>query len=51
MSDLKSAINSYDRKSLAELVNKHGGVSLTLDGVKCELKHKLHFHIDARDMM
>lgn len=49
--DLKSYVNQFDRKVLAEKVQADKGISVVLNGVKCELKHGEHFWIDARDMM
>jgi len=49
--DLKSYVNQFDRKVLAGMVQADKGVSIVLNGVKCDLKHKDHFFVDARDMM
>lgn len=49
--DLKSYVNQFDRKVLATMVRDTKGVSVVLNGVKCDLKHKEHFFLDARDML
>jgi len=51
MKDVRSYVSQFDRKILAEKAVKEGGVSFSLNDVKVDLKHKVHFFVDARDMM
>lgn len=48
---LASYVAQFDRATLAEKVRKEGGLSVQLNEVKCDLKHKEHFFLDARDML
>lgn len=49
--NLVSYVGQFNRKALAEKVLKDGGLTVVLNEVKCELKHKEHFYMDARDML
>lgn len=49
--NLKSYVEQHDRASLAQQTQQNGRLSLVLDGVKVELKHKEHFFVDAREKM
>jgi isoleucyl-tRNA synthetase len=50
--DLQNYVLQHDRKSLANLVRDNKGtLSVVLNGVKVTLEHKVHFYLDARDML
>jgi hypothetical protein len=46
--DVHSYLCQFDRKALTEKAQK-GGVSFVLNNVKVDLKHKVHFFVDAKD--
>lgn len=48
---LASYVSQFDRAALAEKVRKDGGLNIQLNEQKCELKHKEHFYLDAREML
>lgn len=50
VNDLLSYLAQFDKKVLGDMA-KRGGVFFKFNDVKVTLKHKVHFYVDAREMM